>query len=126
MRPDPGLVPPALTPGASGEPQPRNSLDEIPEGARSPAVSETSHFTSVSQRGINPRWQPSESEIRRAQQEQQDILLGSNPDFELPRSRGRGRPMRGGRMPAVPAMPANIPGAGGGIPGGVGRYPLPR
>lgn len=35
-----------------------HSYDDLPEGARSPAESEHSTFTSISQRGINPRWNP--------------------------------------------------------------------
>ena len=32
------------------------------DGSRSPAASEASHFTSVSQRGINPNWRPTPGE----------------------------------------------------------------
>lgn len=69
-------------------------------GARSPAESERSNFTSISQRGINPRWNPNPPPMpyqqvppRRPvnqQQQRQDMLL-DNPDFQLPNSRsGRG------------------------------------
>ncbi|KAJ3528271.1 hypothetical protein NM208_g10276 [Fusarium decemcellulare] len=69
-------------------------------GARSPAESERSNFTSISQRGINPRWNPNPPPLpyqqgphRRPanqQQQRQDLLL-DNPDFQLPNSRnGRG------------------------------------
>ncbi|KAI9689224.1 MAG: regulator of ime2 [Bathelium mastoideum] len=35
------------------------SLETLPSGARSPAAeSDISHFTSISQRGVNPRWRP--------------------------------------------------------------------
>src|SRR5689334_15825194 len=34
------------------------SYEDIPQGARSPAESERSNFTSISQRGVNPRWNP--------------------------------------------------------------------
>ncbi|KMU87031.1 hypothetical protein CIHG_04971 [Coccidioides immitis H538.4] len=55
-------VPSSLVPGSSGEPLLQNSSDGLPGGARSSAVSEASHFTSISQRGINPKWRPADSE----------------------------------------------------------------
>ncbi|KAL7757592.1 hypothetical protein ACKLNR_012119 [Fusarium oxysporum f. sp. zingiberi] len=70
-------------------------------GTRSPAESEHSTFTSISQRGINPRWNPNPPPLpyqqgpphRRPahqQQQRQDMLLDT-PDFQLPSSRtGRG------------------------------------
>lgn len=71
-------------------------------GARSPAESEHSNFTSISQRGINPRWNPhppppmpyqqGPPHRRPVQQQQQrrDVLLDT-PDFQLPSARsGRG------------------------------------
>ncbi|KAM5346844.1 hypothetical protein ACJ41O_009849 [Fusarium nematophilum] len=71
-------------------------------GARSPAESERSTFTSISQRGINPRWNPNppppmpyqqgppQRRPVNQQQQRQDMLL-DNPDFQLPNSRsGRG------------------------------------
>lgn len=81
------------------------TYDSIPEGARSPAESEHSTFTSISQRGINPRWpgnQPAYQgmgmgipERRPVPQPQlNNMLLDSNPDFQLPGSRTAGR---GGR-----------------------------
>ncbi|KAF1735678.1 pH-response regulator protein palI/prr-5 [Beauveria bassiana] len=61
----------------------------VMDGSRSPAGSERSNFTSVSQRGVNPRWNPHQhpmpsNSARRVQQQQQrqDILL-DNPDFQL-------------------------------------------
>ncbi|PPJ50514.1 hypothetical protein CBER1_07731 [Cercospora berteroae] len=117
-------------------------LEIIPDGARSPgAASESSHFTSVSQRGVNPNWRPgmpvqgppgygmdggSEVQMRR----KEDVILSGNPDFSLPipgvgRGRGgsglgmRGRGGGGGRgrgvrgpSPALGLTPA-------------GRYPTP-
>ena len=62
-------------------------------GARSPTGSERSNFTSISQRGVNPRWNPNynpnhppmpQMQARRANQ-RQDVLL-DNPDFQLPSS----------------------------------------
>ena len=35
-----------------------SSYDDLPDGSRSPAASEASHFTSVSQRPVNPAWRP--------------------------------------------------------------------
>lgn len=69
--------------------------DDIPQGARSPAESEKSNFTSISQRGINPRWNPPASSLmpgygqqpppqRRPVPNRNDVLLNNNPDFELP------------------------------------------
>jgi hypothetical protein len=84
-----------------------SSSSSLPEGARSPTASETSHYTSVSQRGINPNWDgPRVSPLSLQQQQQQargggrmgggpgreEVLLGGNPDFSLP---GMGSP-RGG------------------------------
>ncbi|KAK2798954.1 regulator of ime2 [Onygenales sp. PD_10] len=120
-----GDMPSALTPGPPGELHPRTSFDDLPEGARSPATSENSHFTSVSQRGVNPKWRPPEAEIRRAKQERQDVLLGSNPDFELPSGRGRGGPGRARIPPAMPPMPPMpvLPGLNNTGNDGGGRYP---
>ncbi|QPG97464.1 hypothetical protein C2857_006366 [Epichloe festucae Fl1] len=72
-------------------------------GARSPAESERSNFTSISQRGVNPRWEPQPPmpsqgpPTRRPvqmKQQRQDVLLNNNPDFQLPGARGQG-PNRG-------------------------------
>lgn len=96
-----------------------NSLEELQSGQRSPAESERSTFTSVSQRGINPRWNggatgyggppmPNRRPVPQARQE--DVLLNDNPDFALPIGRGgRGPPrvMRGGMIPN-----SAYPGAG--------------
>lgn len=80
-------------------------------GARSPAESERSNFTSISQRGVNPRWEPQPPmpnpgfPLRRpaqTKQQRQDVLLNNNPDFQLPGSRGQA-PNRGG--------PGMIPGS---------------
>lgn len=95
------------------------SIEELQSGARSPAESERSTFTSVSQRGVNPRWpgaapaaggyggnydygapMPVRRPVPR-QQEPTDLLLNSNPDFQLPGGRGKaatgmGRGLRGG------------------------------
>lgn len=62
-------------------------------GARSPAAeSDGTDFTSVSQRGINPRWPGDPMPTRRVNQQvaarKNDLLLNSNPDFSLPTGRG--------------------------------------
>ncbi|RWA12024.1 hypothetical protein EKO27_g3063 [Xylaria grammica] len=84
-------------------------------GARSPTISERSGFTSVSQRGINPRWNPPAGQgygqqmpPRRPVNRNDVNILNSNPDFQLPSRRGgSGSPARGGAGG----------GAGGMIPG---------
>jgi len=83
---------------------PTNSYEDIPQGSRSPAESERSNFTSISQRGVNPRWNPpmppppapgtygSNPMIPRRPVNRTDVLLSSNPDFELPSRGGASRP----------------------------------
>ena len=120
-----------------------SSYEDLQQGARSPAESETSNFTSVSQRGVNPNWQPADgpgafgaygpgpggnaynggSHIGRKpvggranvreQQMKRDQLLTGNPDFEIP---GAGAARR-----------AKVGGAGGMNRGGgaaMGRGPM--
>ena len=92
---------------------PSSSYDDLQDGEMSPA----SDMTSISQRGINPDWRPGmeaagghrsrqpnlgvpgKKEQRQQQQQQQqqqrDMLLSSNPDFELPGGSGPH-----GRIPA--------------------------
>ncbi|KAJ4298494.1 regulator of ime2 [Collariella sp. IMI 366227] len=74
-----------------------NSYEDIP--TRSLADSERSNLTSVSQRGVNPRWnQPSQapgtvygnSAIPRRPVERSEMVLDGNPDFELSSYRGGG------------------------------------
>ncbi|CAJ2503943.1 Uu.00g113370.m01.CDS01 [Anthostomella pinea] len=84
-------------------------------GARSPAISEQSGFTSISQRGVNPRWNGPPGQgygqqipPRRPVNRNDVNILNSNPDFQLPSNRGPS---------ATPARGA----AGGMIPGGA--YP---
>ncbi|KAI0971978.1 pali-domain-containing protein [Xylaria arbuscula] len=81
------------------------SLDDphLAPGARSPTVSERSGFTSVSQRGVNPRWNPPPGQGFNQQMPQRrpvnrnENLLNNNPDFQLPGRRGgSGSPARGG------------------------------
>jgi hypothetical protein len=121
--PPPVTMPSALLPGNPGRvpPNPSNpslnttgldgsaSYEDLHNGSRSPAESDRSNFTSVSQRGVNPRWNPAVGNAnpmpalnqRRGPPPQQrnEILLSSNPDFELPGPRGRGGgALRGGRL----------------------------
>jgi hypothetical protein len=115
--------------------QAQHGIEDMGDGTRSPA-SDMSHFTSVSQRGVNPNWQPplpnppanAPSHRRlphpRAQQQRQqprDVLTGNN-DFELPgvgRSRGDSNARAPGMIPSM--APAATAAGGGG-----GRYPAPK
>jgi hypothetical protein len=138
----PSAVPAALAPGGGGFPlnsssgslQPiggidgNNSYEDIQPGARSPAESDRSNFTSVSQRGINPRWNPgpgpgqgyggpmpNRRPTNPPQQQQRDLLLNSNPDFQLPGGRGgRGGAAARGRIPG--GIPGTVPSSA--YPGG--------
>lgn len=111
------------------------SYEDLP-GARSPAESDTSNFTSVSQRGVNPNWKPGgpgdtagqfpPHGIRKPAQAQvqqkRDILLGNNPDFELPipkpgRGRGGSVGMGGSGISRVPAPMSTFSAHGGRYPG---------
>lgn len=110
------------------------SFDELPEGARSPAASEASHFTSVSQRPVNPNWKPEMGAPagqfppfngRRAMRPEEVILQANaaNPDFAIPgRGNGRGRG-RGGRGRGIAQpIPATVMGQGAGL-SNQSRYP---
>ncbi|GFF37645.1 pH-response regulator protein palI/RIM9 [Aspergillus udagawae] len=101
-------LPSALTSGA-GEPKP---MDDLAEAPGSPTTSEISHFTSISERPINPRWRPPPPPALPAQQ-RQNVLLENNPDFDL-RAGGIGRAGAtgvGGRMPpmSIPREPSRYP-----------------
>lgn len=118
---------------------PEASTEDLHQGARSPVESETSNFTSVSQRPMNPNWQPGHGgefnsfgpNQRQHQQRRQDLLFSNNPDFELPgmgpprgngmRGRGRGGYM-GPRQPGPmrPPPPSVLDDMGND-----GRYPAP-
>lgn len=117
-----------------------SSYDDLPDGSRSPAASEASHFTSVSQRPVNPNWRPEMGAPAgqfapyggpgagppRRPMRQEDIILeanSANPDFAIPGSRGgRGRGGRGGRGRGAPMPPATMMGPGAGL-GNASRYP---
>ncbi|KAK5742391.1 regulator of ime2 [Elasticomyces elasticus] len=113
---------------------PESSNENLPTGARSPGEgSEASHFTSVSQRPVNPNWRPQgppsayggpgsamgQTTASAAQRRREDVILNANPDFSLPGmapSRGRGRGRGGmGRMGSPTAVNAGL------TP--MGRYP---
>lgn len=116
------------------------SYEDLHQGARSPVESETSNFTSVSQRPMNPNWQPGHGgefnsfgpNPRQHQQRRQDMLFSNNPDFEIPgvgpprgntmRGRGRGGYVMGPRQPGPmrPPHPSVLEDMGGD-----GRYPAP-
>lgn len=156
--PQPGPMPSSLMPGGFSNPnllnisnpslnnsdpnlQRNSSYEDMQDGQRSPAVSEASHFTSVSQRGVNPAWRPPPPgsgppmpgnfpPYGRRPMRQEDVILeanAANPDFAVPgtefgRGRGRGRGGRGGGGGgrggvAAPAM-LGAPGMGN-----QGRYP---
>lgn len=93
-----------------------SSYENMAEGALSPAMSDTSNFTSVSQRGVNPNWRPPPGYgpgpgqapgPSQRRNERNDMILGQNPDFVLPgmrggrggRGRGMGRPNPTGLTP---------------------------
>ena len=117
-----GAVPSPLMPGISQAPSdlaqaqhptietidPDPSYEELQDGQMSPA----SDMSSISQRGVNPNWRPgTEGGVQRRgqanldvpgrreqrhRQQQRDMLLSSNPDFELPSGSGPH-----GRIPAA-------------------------
>lgn len=80
---------------------PNSSYESFQDGQQdgliSPAASDHSNMTSISQRGVNPNWRPQDGQRfgpsgqanlgvpgRVPVQQQRDMLLNSNPDFELP------------------------------------------
>lgn len=137
----PSVHPTSLMPGGqttdrNGPPthlQPSTSYDSIQEGTRSLAESDVSNYTSISQRGVNPDWRPGPGEMtapalaprgvlnrKPLPQQQRDVLLQNNPDFELGSGlRGNGGGDRGGtrqqgqipEMPAAGAERSRYPGA---------------
>lgn len=50
----------------------------------SPAISDSSHFTSVSQRPVNPKYFQQPATSRKAASDRTDFVLANNPDFQLP------------------------------------------
>lgn len=131
---NPHLAPPS-DPQSVSNPSLGGSYEELPDGARSPAASEASHFTSVSQRGVNPNWRPPPpgmggpplpgqyAPYGRRPVRQEDVILeanAANPDFAIPGAGvGRGGRGRGGRGNANMRAPGLIPP----MTGNGGRYP---
>lgn len=139
---NPNLLNPLQRPRQLSDPNlPRtSSYDDLPDGSRSPAASEASHFTSVSQRPVNPAWRP---EMGAAAgnfgpyngrgggrpMRPEDVILdanAANPDFAIPgvgmgRGRGRGA-FRGGRGRGGIQPPATMMGPQNGLQA-PGRYP---
>lgn len=118
-----------------------SSYDDLPDGSRSPAASEASHFTSVSQRPVNPAWRPEMGAPAGnfgpyngpggrggRPMRPEDVILdanAANPDFAIPgvgmgRGRGRGGASRGRGRGVAP--PATMMGMQGGLQA-PGRYP---
>ena len=92
--------------------QPSASYESIQDGP----LSESSHFTSISERGVNPQWQTEQQQQRNqygmggipnrqpqgpALSHQRDFLLTGNPDFEIGGGRGNAA-NRGSRSGATP------------------------
>jgi hypothetical protein len=95
--------PPAQKPSTPAHLQATNSYEDIPPGSRSPTESDRSAFTSISQRGINPRWNPpmppppapgsyGSNLVPRRPVNRSDMVLDANPDFQLPGRGGSSRP----------------------------------
>ncbi|KAK9321797.1 SUR7/PalI family-domain-containing protein [Lipomyces orientalis] len=75
----------------------------FPAPPQSPDGSVLSSFTSVSQRGVNPRYyqQPPNVPLPQSRPDRTDVVLRGNPDFELAGvSAGR----RGQRLPQAPTL----------------------
>lgn len=150
---NPNAIPSSLTPGHQGQQAPlegeNGSYESLQEGSRSPAASEASHFTSVSQRGVNPNWRPGPHDgmmpmplgpARRPGHQDRNMLLDNNPDFNLPGMAppggrrgpgggmggspvGMGGPMRGGSVPPRPPS-STVRRESYGVTN-PGRYPTP-
>ncbi len=132
---DTGYLHPRYTSGGGISPPESGSLGdssmEQQDGTRSPAeasserASEASHFTSISERPVNPNWRPGSEQMGPSfgaglapQRRQQDVILGANPDFSIHgMGVGRGARERAGSRSATAA--SNF--GGGFTPGG--RYP---
>jgi hypothetical protein len=99
----PSAIPNNQPAGTSWNPHPPPIPDNDDDGQRSPSMSTASEFTSISQRGVNPRWQEEQNRLVPGRSQgglgRHSIGLQGNPDFELPMSRGRaGRGGRGGLL----------------------------
>lgn len=101
----PGGLPPHM------QLQSKSSYEDMNSGSRSPADSERSTFTSISQRGVNPRWRPGADQApppmpayggpqqgpigRRPVGQPRPDVLDSNPDFQITGSASGGLPRHG-------------------------------
>ena len=78
---------------------PASSYEDILDGQRSPG-SDHSNMTSISQRGVNPNWQPGEQQGRlgvpgrQPAQQQRDMVLDSDPEYGVPSRNGGMGPVR--------------------------------
>lgn len=94
---NPGM-PPQLLAGTSGELPKSTSSESLPEGPRSPAASDISHYTSISERPVNPLWGDEAQRRAAPAPTRSDMLLSTNPDFTI----SSGRRRRGaGPMPML-------------------------
>lgn len=106
--------PRALQPGPAPlrDPMREPSYDDdmhAAAGSKSPAPSERSNFTSISQRGVNPRYQPppppggyGQMPPRKPTNQNGVNVLNDNPDFLLgPARRPGGGGMPGGAYPGM-------------------------
>lgn len=94
-----------------------NSKHSAPnlETSVSPAISDSSHFTSISQREPNIKYFQQESTPQKIASERTDFVLASNPDFQLPSTKARaglhkqlGRPSNNKRYPAASSLDAGF------------------
>ncbi|KAI2639295.1 pali-domain-containing protein [Xylaria nigripes] len=106
--------PPVIHQVAQHAPTSTDDLHLSP-GTRSPAISERSGFTSVSQRSVNPRWNPSTQgynqplPTRRPANRGEINILNSDPDFELSGLRTTSAsPARGSGMVPGSAYPGAL------------------
>lgn len=110
---------------SNSSPGDHSSLEQEAGEAGSERASEASHFTSISERPVNPNWRPGPAQggpgdVGPAPQRsrQHDVILGANPDFSIPGvGAGRGGRARSGSRAATAS--GNV--GGGFTPGG--RYP---
>jgi hypothetical protein len=92
----------------------KGAYEDMQPGSRSPAGSERSEFTSVSQRGVNPNWnsgqpgygQPMPNRRGGTPQQRPDVLA-TNPDFEIPGSRGPGKGRAPGQIGGAGMVPSS-------------------
>ena len=122
------LHPSYTTGGSSGANDSHSSDNEASVDAQHPSggsfdgaserLSEASHFTSISERPVNPNWRPPPGSTGPEPRRQQDMILTGNPDFSIP---GMGRGGRG-RAGTGPMAASAVGGPSNGLTG-AGRYP---